>query len=64
MTQAAGPEILVIDDEAGIVEMLSIVFGKEGYRVGTARSCAEGLTMTTAYSLKSRRFCGWVSPKE
>jgi len=43
MTQAAGPEILVIDDEAGIVEMLSIVFGKEGYRVGTARSCAEGL---------------------
>ena len=44
MTQAPGPEILVVDDEASIVDMLSIVFGKEGYRVVTARSCAEGLS--------------------
>jgi len=44
MTLAPGPEILVVDDEASIVDMLSIVFGKEGYRVATARSCAEGLS--------------------
>ena len=43
MTAPAGPELLIVDDEAGIVEMLSIVFKNEGYRVTTARSCTEGL---------------------
>jgi DNA-binding NtrC family response regulator len=40
-----GPLILVIDDEPGIVDMLSIVFEKEGYRVAKARSCTEGLQL-------------------
>jgi len=43
VTAPAGPELLIVDDEAGIVEMLSIVFKNEGYRVTTARSCTEGL---------------------
>src|SRR6185369_76397 len=38
-----GPKLLVIDDESGIVEMLTIVFEKEGYRVASARSCTDGL---------------------
>ncbi len=41
--QAARPVILVIDDEKGIVDMLSIALEKDGYRVMTALSCAEGL---------------------
>jgi two-component system response regulator PilR (NtrC family) len=48
MTLAPEPEILVVDDEASIVDMLSIVFGKEGYRVATSRSCAEGLARLEA----------------
>ena len=43
MTAPAGPEILIVDDEPGIVDMLSIVFRGEGYRVDTARSCTEAL---------------------
>ncbi len=38
-----GPLLLVIDDEPGILEMLSIVFEKEGYRVLKAKSCKAGL---------------------
>ncbi len=38
----SGPTVLLVDDEAGIVEMLTIVFEKEGYRVRSARSLAEG----------------------
>ena len=37
------PSLLLIDDEAGIVEMLTIVFEKEGYRVRSARGCVEGI---------------------
>ena len=48
MTAPAGPELLIVDDEAGIVEMLSIVFKNEGYRVTTARSCTEGLALLEA----------------
>jgi len=43
--RAAGPRILVVDDEPGITAMLSIVFEQEGYRVRTAKSCAEGLRL-------------------
>ena len=43
-----GPHLLLVDDEAGIVEMLSIVFEKEGYRVTTARSCADGIAAIEA----------------
>jgi DNA-binding NtrC family response regulator len=45
MTGENGPHILVVDDEAGIREMLTIVFQKDGYRVSTARSCVEGLAL-------------------
>lgn len=38
-----GPRILVIDDEAGIVEMLTILFEKEGYEVASARSAGDGM---------------------
>jgi DNA-binding NtrC family response regulator len=38
-----GPKLLVIDDEAGILDMLTIVFEKEGYRVAGAKSCKDGL---------------------
>jgi len=48
VTAPAGPELLIVDDEAGIVEMLSIVFKNEGYRVTTARSCTEGLALLEA----------------
>jgi len=48
VTAPAGPELLIVDDEAGIVEMLSIVFRNEGYRVTTARSCTEGLAQLEA----------------
>ncbi|MGE5345431.1 MAG: sigma-54-dependent transcriptional regulator [Acidithiobacillales bacterium] len=40
---APGPELLIVDDEAGIVDLLTIVFRGAGYRVATARSCKEGL---------------------
>ncbi len=48
MTAPDGPELLIVDDEAGIVEMLSIVFANEGYRIVTARSCTEGLARLEA----------------
>ena len=48
MTTSPGPDLLIVDDEAGIVEMLSIVFRNEGYRVTTARSCTEGLAQLEA----------------
>ncbi|HEV8267130.1 MAG TPA: sigma-54 dependent transcriptional regulator, partial [Thermoanaerobaculia bacterium] len=38
-----GPSVLVIDDEANILEMLTIVFEGEGYRVERAKSCEEAL---------------------
>ncbi|MBP7677637.1 MAG: sigma-54-dependent Fis family transcriptional regulator, partial [Thermoanaerobaculia bacterium] len=44
-SRAAGPRILVVDDEPGITGMLSIVFEREGYEVRTAGSCAEGLRL-------------------
>ena len=45
MTAEIGPHLLVVDDEAGIREMLTIVFQKEGYRVSAARGCVEGLAL-------------------
>jgi DNA-binding NtrC family response regulator len=45
MTAETGPHLLVVDDEAGIREMLAIVFQKDGYRVSAARGCAEGLAL-------------------
>jgi len=48
VTTSPGPDLLIVDDEAGIVEMLSIVFRNEGYRVTTARSCTEGLAQLEA----------------
>ena len=45
MTAETGPHLLVVDDEAGIREMLTIVFQKEGYRVSAARGCVEGLAL-------------------
>ena len=47
---AAGPAILVVDDEKGIRDLLEIVFVKEGYRVETAASCREGLERIEASS--------------
>ncbi len=40
---ATGPRLLLVDDEAGIVEMLTILFEKEGYRVEGVRSCTAAL---------------------
>ena len=45
MTAENGPHLLVVDDEAGIREMLTIVFQKDGYRVSAARGCVEGLAL-------------------
>jgi len=45
MTAETGPHLLVVDDEAGIREMLTIVFQREGYRVSAARGCVEGLAL-------------------
>jgi DNA-binding NtrC family response regulator len=45
MTAETGPHLLVVDDEAGIREMLTIVFQKDGYRVSAARGCVEGLAL-------------------
>ncbi|MGZ6988600.1 MAG: response regulator, partial [Thermoanaerobaculia bacterium] len=50
MTAENGPHLLVIDDEAGIREMLTILFQKDGYRVTSARGCAEGLAALEATS--------------
>ncbi|MBI5327958.1 MAG: response regulator [Deltaproteobacteria bacterium] len=43
-----GKRILIIDDEHIILELLAIIFGKEGYEVDAASSGAGGLKM--AYS--------------
>ena len=43
-----GPRLLIVDDESHIVEMLTIVFQKEGYRVTGAHTCAEGLAQLEA----------------
>ena len=48
MTSEQGPHLLVIDDEAGIREMLTILFQKDGYRVTSARGCVEGLAALDA----------------
>ncbi len=40
-----GPHILVIDDERGIVDLLSIALEREGYRVTGTGSCVEGLDL-------------------
>src|ERR1035437_7216186 len=48
MTAEQGPHLLVIDDEAGIREMLTILFQKDGYRVTSARGCVEGLAALDA----------------
>jgi two-component system response regulator PilR (NtrC family) len=48
VTAAPGPELLIVDDEAGIVDMLTIVFRTAGYRVASARSCTEGLARLEA----------------
>ncbi len=45
MTADTGPHLLVVDDEAGIREMLAIVFRKDGYRVSAARGCVEALAL-------------------
>ncbi len=43
-----GPEILIVDDEPGIVEMLTIAFEREGYRVVGARNCTQALEKLSA----------------
>jgi two-component system response regulator PilR (NtrC family) len=43
MSAESRPKLLVIDDEMPILDMLSIVFGKDGYRVTTAKTCSDGL---------------------
>jgi len=48
MTAENGPRLLVIDDEAGIREMLTILFQKAGYRVTAAAGCVEGLVALAA----------------
>jgi CheY-like chemotaxis protein len=48
MTAENGPHLLVIDDEAGIREMLTILFQKAGYRVTAAAGCVEGLAALAA----------------
>jgi two-component system response regulator PilR (NtrC family) len=48
VTAPAGPELLIVDDEAGIVDLLTIVFRGAGYRVTSARSCKEGLARLEA----------------
>jgi two-component system response regulator MprA len=43
MQDAAGELILVIDDEPGITDLLELGLSREGYRVRSARTGAEGL---------------------
>jgi DNA-binding NtrC family response regulator len=43
MSAEKGPKLLVIDDETPILDMLTIVFEKEGYRVKSAKTCKDGL---------------------
>lgn len=43
--------ILVIDDEKGLLEVMSVVFRKEGYEVKTATSGAEGLDIINHKSI-------------
>ena len=42
-SSSAPPTVLVVDDEKGIVDMLTIALEKDGYRVVGATSCVEGL---------------------
>src|SRR5689334_18138066 len=37
--------LLLVDDEASILQTLSLVFEQQGYQVVTAQSCAEALTV-------------------
>ena len=39
------PLVLVIDDEKGIVDVLTIALEKDGYRVVGATSCTDGLRL-------------------
>jgi DNA-binding NtrC family response regulator len=39
------PSILLVDDERSILETLKIIFEREHYRVSTAASCAEALSL-------------------
>jgi CheY-like chemotaxis protein len=41
---ASGKKVLVVDDEADVVEMLRLVLSKNGYEVLTATSGMDGLT--------------------
>jgi CheY-like chemotaxis protein len=43
MTMAAGKKILVVDDEAMILEMMKTVFGNAGYEVFTAENAQTAL---------------------
>jgi len=43
--------ILIIDDEKGLLEVLNVVFRKEGYEVKTATSGAEGLDILNSKSV-------------
>ncbi|MGB4703550.1 MAG: sigma-54 dependent transcriptional regulator [Candidatus Saccharicenans sp.] len=43
--------ILIIDDEKGLLEVMSVVFRKEGYEVKTATSGAEGLDIINHKSI-------------
>ncbi|MGQ9800149.1 MAG: sigma-54-dependent transcriptional regulator [Candidatus Saccharicenans sp.] len=43
--------ILIIDDEKGLLEVLTMVFRKEGYEVETATSGAEGLDILNSKSI-------------
>ena len=43
--------LLIIDDEKGLLEVLNVVFRKEGYEVKTATSGAEGLDILNSKSI-------------
>ncbi|RFT16263.1 MAG: Response regulator of zinc sigma-54-dependent two-component system [Candidatus Saccharicenans subterraneus] len=43
--------LLIIDDEKGLLEVLNVVFRKEGYEVKTATSGAEGLDILNSKSV-------------
>jgi DNA-binding response OmpR family regulator len=39
------PRILFVDDEAAMLEMLSVFFGEKGYDVATARTAQEAMAL-------------------
>ncbi|HWC04415.1 MAG TPA: response regulator, partial [Methylomirabilota bacterium] len=45
---AAGAPLLVIDNDEGLLELLSFVFTERGFSVTTARQGAEGLALAKA----------------